>query len=78
MSILKSSLLAAEQRLEESLKETKINADPISQLEKKLSQSNTTLEATKAKFKESQSRYKDLKIQIEALGEDPKVLKSRF
>lgn len=70
--ILKSSLLAAEQRLGESLKETKINADTISQLEKKLSQSNTSLEATKSKFEESQARCKNLQIQIEAIGKDLK------
>ena len=69
--ILKSSALAAE-RLEESLKERKINADTISQLEKKLSQSNSSLEATKSKFEESQARCKNLQIQIKALSEDLK------
>lgn len=70
--ILKSSLLATEKRLEESLKETKINADTISRLEKKPSQSSTSLEATKSKFEESQARCKNLQIQIEAIGKDLK------
>ena len=72
IAMLTSNLLAAEKRLEESLKETKTNADLISQLEKKLSQSNTSLEAMKSKFKESKSRCKELQCQIEALGEDLK------
>lgn len=69
---LESSLLAAEYELENSLKETRINADTISQLEKKLSQSNISLKATKFKFTESQSRCKDLQLQIKALGEELK------
>ena len=64
--------MAAEQRLEEPLKETRINADTNSQLEKKLFQSNTSLEATKTKFEESQARCKNLQIQIEAIGKDLK------
>lgn len=72
IAIQKGSLLAAEQRLKESLKETKINADKISQLEKKLSQSSNSLEATKSKFEESQARCKKMQIQIEAIGKDLK------
>lgn len=72
ISILKSSLLATEQSLEESLKKTQTKADSIFRLEKKLSQSSTSLEATKSKFEESQSRCKELQIQIEALREELK------
>lgn len=72
IAMLTSNLLAAKKKLEESLKETKTNANLISQLEKKLSQSKTSLEAMKSKFKKSKSKCKELQCQIEALGKDLK------
>ena len=67
---LESELSTATGALERTLKERQSNAKIISVLKKKLSQSNSSLEATKSKFGESQSKCKALQIQIDDLAED--------
>jgi len=57
---------------EEILEETEVNAKTISQLQKELSQSITSLEETKSKLGESQSECEALRIHLKDIVEDLK------